>query len=55
MKKDNNKILYNNIKLANADFIKELQDKLKAKDSLSIKSLETDQKKIIHKFKKLDK
>jgi hypothetical protein len=29
MKKDKNKILYNNIKLANADFIKELQDKLK--------------------------
>ena len=42
MKKDNNKILYNNIKLANADFIKELQDKLKAKDSLSIKALKKD-------------
>ena len=29
MKKDKNKMLYNNIKLANSDFIKELQDKLK--------------------------
>lgn len=28
MKKDKNKILYNNIKLANANFIKELQHKL---------------------------
>ena len=27
--KDKNKMLYNNISLANADFIKELQDKLK--------------------------
>ena len=29
MKKDKNKMLYNNIKLANADFVKELQNKLK--------------------------
>tara|TARA_A100001391_G_C4888626_1_gene230230 strand:- start:86 stop:247 length:162 start_codon:yes stop_codon:yes gene_type:complete len=42
MKKDKNEMLYNNIKLAHADFIKELQDKLKARDSLSIKSLEKD-------------
>lgn len=46
MKKDKNKMLYNNIKLANADFIKELQNKLK--------KVKRDQKKIIDNFKRLN-
>ena len=45
MKKDKNKMLYNNISLANADFIKELQDKLK--------KVQRDQKKIVSNFKRL--
>lgn len=41
-----NKILINNIKLANADFIKELQEKLK--------KVQRDQKKIVSNFKRLN-
>jgi len=40
MKNDKNKMLYNNVKLAHSEFIQEMLEKLKDKDSLSIKILE---------------
>jgi len=52
MKKDKNKMLYNNIKLANADFIKELQELNIIHDKL--KKVQRDQKKIIDNFKRLN-
>tara|TARA_B100000575_G_C22869075_1_gene507286 strand:- start:109 stop:273 length:165 start_codon:yes stop_codon:yes gene_type:complete len=51
MKKDKNKMLYNNIKLANADFIKELKELNDLHDKL--KEVKRDQKKIIDNFKRL--
>jgi len=51
MKNDKNKMLYNNIKLAHSEFIQEMLEKLKDKDSLSIKILE---KQINHNIKELN-
>ena len=51
MKNDKNKMLYNNVKLAHSEFIQEMQEKLKDKDSLSIKILE---KQINHNIKELN-
>ena len=51
MKNDKNKMLYNNIKLAHSKFIQEMLEKLKDKDSLSIKILE---KQINHNIKELN-
>lgn len=44
-------MLYNNIKLAHSEFIQEMLEKLKDKDSLSIKILE---KQINHNIKELN-
>ena len=51
MKNDKNKMLYNNVKLAHSEFIQEMLEKLKDKDSLSIKILE---KQINHNIKELN-
>jgi len=51
MKPNKNKMLYNNIKLAHSEFIQEMLEKLKDKDSLSIKILE---KQINHNIKELN-
>ena len=51
MKNVKNKMLYNNVKLAHSEFIQEMLEKLKDKDSLSIKILE---KQINHNIKELN-
>ena len=52
MKKDENEMLFNNIKLAHADLIKELQELNNLSDRLE--KIKRDQKKIVDNFKRLN-